>query len=51
MALKTDMSKAYDRVEWEILRQMLLKLGFCEEWVVKLMNMVTTVRYQFSRGV
>nr|XP_009587735.1 uncharacterized protein LOC104085422 [Nicotiana tomentosiformis] len=41
---------AYDRVEWEFLRQMLLKLGFCEEWVLKLMAMVTTVRYQFSHG-
>ena len=44
--LKLDMSKAYDRVEWEFLRRMLCKLGFHNGWVDKLMNFVTTVRYR-----
>lgn len=27
------MSKAYDRVEWTFLKEMMLKLGFDSEWV------------------
>jgi len=46
-ALKLDMSKACDRVEWEFLRLMLYKLGFQQDWVDKLMNMVTTIKYRF----
>ncbi|XP_040251527.1 secreted RxLR effector protein 78-like [Aegilops tauschii subsp. strangulata] len=42
------MGKAYDRVEWDFLRAMLLKLGFGTRWVDLVMNCVTTVRYQIK---
>ncbi|KAH0709278.1 hypothetical protein KY284_010705 [Solanum tuberosum] len=49
-AIKTGMRKAYDRVEWGFLRAMMIKIGFCWEWVNKVMHMVTAVTYQFSHG-
>ncbi|CAL2268930.1 unnamed protein product [Prunus armeniaca] len=33
LALKLDMSKAYDRIEWTFLEQIMLKLGFTAPWV------------------
>lgn len=43
--LKIYMSKAYDRVEWTLLRAILLKFGFCEGGVNLVMACVSTVNY------
>ena len=45
MAAKLDMSKAYDKVEWDYLKKMMLKLGFHEKWVALIMECVTSVSY------
>lgn len=45
-AIKLDMSKAYDRVEWQFLREMMQRLGFDQRWVALVMNCVTTVEYR-----
>ena len=45
-AVKLDMHKAYDRVEWSFLRQIMIQLGFDVGWVDLIMACVTSVRYQ-----
>ena len=45
MAMKLDMSKAYDRVEWVFLEKILLKMGFLCTWVALIMECITTVSY------
>ena len=46
--MKLDMSKAYDRVEWPFLQEMMLKLGFQRSWVDLIMKCVSTVSYRIS---
>ena len=47
-AIKLDMSKAYDRVEWPFLEKMMRKLGFQERWINLIMQCVTTVCYRIK---
>lgn len=45
MAIKLDMSKAYDIVEWDFLVAIMLKLGFSHPPVHLIMSCVRTVSY------
>ena len=45
MSLKLNMSKAYDRVEWVFLKNILLRSGFQQSWVNLIMECVTTLSY------
>lgn len=45
VALKLDISKAYDRVSWDYLRYRIQAMGFSEKWIKWMMLCVTTVSY------
>ncbi|KAA3476861.1 reverse transcriptase [Gossypium australe] len=45
MAVKLDMSKAYDRVEWDFVKKMMIKMGFVQEWVDLIMKCINSVSY------
>jgi hypothetical protein len=45
-AIKLDMSKAYDRVEWHFLESMMVKISFCQEWIDLIMKCISTVKYR-----
>ncbi|WOG95437.1 hypothetical protein DCAR_0414756 [Daucus carota subsp. sativus] len=47
VALKLDISKAYDRVSWSFLRRRLIIMGFCDTWIEWMMMCVKTVAYNF----
>lgn len=50
MALKLDMSKAYDRIEWKFLQDILLRMGFDSWWTHLILQCVTSVDYTIVHG-
>lgn len=47
MAVKTDISKAYDRLEWSFIEAVLMRIVFDTTWIQLLMQCITTVSYSF----
>jgi hypothetical protein len=45
LALKIDISKAYDKVEWSFLKGVLVRMGFSDTWVQWMMLCVSSVNY------
>lgn len=46
LAIKTDISKAYDRVEWNFLEKVWYQMGFDNKWITWIMECVRTVSYE-----
>jgi len=42
MMIKLDFSKAYDRLNWNYLKTILMAFGFCNRWVNWICNMIST---------
>lgn len=45
MAVKTDVSKTYERVEWNFLETTLRLFGFNEQWISWIMGTIRSVQY------
>ncbi|XP_048605496.1 uncharacterized protein LOC125583011 [Brassica napus] len=46
MAIKTNMSKAYDRIEWNFIEVLLYKMSFDSHWIKLMRECVSSVQYR-----
>ena len=44
-AIKLDISKAYNRVEWIFLQEIMLKLGFDPRWISIIIDCISSVKF------
>lgn len=47
MAVKLDMAKAYDRVEWLFVHNLFIRMGFDTVWVSRIMRCIFAVTFSF----
>ncbi|XP_010445339.1 PREDICTED: uncharacterized protein LOC104727990 [Camelina sativa] len=47
LAVKTDMSKAYERLEWSFIEEVLTRMGFHPHWTNIFMQCITSVSYSY----
>lgn len=45
MTIKTDITKAYDRVEWKFMESVMRAFGFCDKWMGWIMATIRTITY------
>lgn len=51
MAIKVDMNKVFDRLEWSFLEKALLAFSFFREWVARIVACVNSILYQVNRSL
>ena len=45
MAVKTDITKAYDRLEWNFLEETMRRMGFHDKWITWIMKCISSVTF------